>query len=168
MKSEAPTPLETDLDIESDLVTVPRAPSAPRRCALQRLKPWLPQTTTSLISAASKAFSLRKSRSCLRAATTAGGVEARRVFRACRAISQKIAPLVPPYHRQRVAVGGSESSRCSSALRILNRGPGDPSFESCTARRWSSLCRTLVRQLVATTAGGVVVRRVCGISRTVH
>ena len=33
MKSEAPTPLETDLDIESDLVTVPRAPSAPRRCA---------------------------------------------------------------------------------------------------------------------------------------
>ena len=83
IKSEAPTPLETDLDIESDLVTVPRAPSAPRRCALQRLKPWLPQTTTSLISAASKAFSLRKSRSCLRAATTAGGVEARRVFRAC-------------------------------------------------------------------------------------
>jgi hypothetical protein len=84
--------------------------------------------------------------------------------------SSSIMPEDPaqPGHRQRV--GGSESSRCSSALRILklNRGPGDPSFESCTARRWSSLCRTLVRQLVATTAGGVVVRRVCGIRTTVH
>ena len=86
IKPKVPTPLETNLDLESDSVAVPRAPSAPRRCARQRLQPWLPQTTTSLISAASKAFSLRKSRSCLRAATTAGGVEARRGSRACRAM----------------------------------------------------------------------------------
>ena len=33
MKSEAPTSLETNLDVKSDLVAVPRAPSALRRCA---------------------------------------------------------------------------------------------------------------------------------------
>ena len=33
MKSEAPTSLETDLDVKSDLVAVPRAPSALRRSA---------------------------------------------------------------------------------------------------------------------------------------
>ena len=46
-----------------------------------------------------------------------------------------------PGHRQRV--GGSESSRCSSALRILNRWPGDPSFESCTTSKWSWMCRLI-------------------------
>ena len=45
MKSEVPTSLETDLDVKSDLVAVPRAPSALRRCFLQRLQSWLPQTT---------------------------------------------------------------------------------------------------------------------------
>ena len=33
MKSEVPTSLETDLDFQSDSVTVPRAPTAPRRSA---------------------------------------------------------------------------------------------------------------------------------------
>ena len=32
IKSKVPTPLETNLDVENDLVAVPRAPSAPRRC----------------------------------------------------------------------------------------------------------------------------------------
>ena len=30
---QAPTSLDTDLDVESDSVVVPRAPTAPRRCA---------------------------------------------------------------------------------------------------------------------------------------
>ena len=42
MDSEVPTSLETDLDIKSDSVTVPRAPSAPRRCARYLLLLCLP------------------------------------------------------------------------------------------------------------------------------
>ena len=40
IKSKVPTPLETNRDLENDLVVGPRAPSAPRRCAALRLRPW--------------------------------------------------------------------------------------------------------------------------------
>ena len=58
MKSEAPTSLETDLDVKSDLVAVPRAPSALRRCARYTILLWPPQTTGRLVMAARRGSSL--------------------------------------------------------------------------------------------------------------
>ena len=51
------------------------------------------------------------------------------------------------------ALVGPRELRSCSAYTIQLWPPADPSFEFCTARRWSSLCRTLVRWLAATTAG---------------
>ena len=42
IKPQAQTSLDTELDLDGDSVAVPRAPSAPRRCAALRLRPWLP------------------------------------------------------------------------------------------------------------------------------
>ena len=86
MKSEVPTPLKTDLDVETDSAVGPRAPSTPRRSA-----------------------------------------------------------------RYAIQQGWS----------------ADPSFEFCTARRRSWLCRTLVRQLAATTAGFYKRSAISGSSRTI-
>ena len=86
MKPEVPTPLKTDLDVETDSAVGPRAPSTPRRSA-----------------------------------------------------------------RYAIQQGWS----------------ADPSFEFCTARRRSWLCRTLVRQLAATTAGFYKRSAISGSSRTI-
>ena len=37
---QAPTSLDTELELEGDSVAVPRAPTAPRRCAALRLRKW--------------------------------------------------------------------------------------------------------------------------------
>ena len=59
--------------------------------------------------------------------------------------SSSIMPEDPaqPGHRQRV--GGQSRLSRSARYTILQCASADPSFEFCTARRWSSLCRTLVR-----------------------
>ena len=88
MKSEGPTSLETDLDVESDSVVVPRAPTAPRRCAPQRLQSWLAHASNPFIFAASRSSPLRKSRVWTRAATRAGGVEGHAISGTCRAICE--------------------------------------------------------------------------------
>ena len=62
IKSEVPKRLETERDLESDLVSGPRAPTAPRRCHASWLSLWPPQTTRRLMMAARVAWALPSSR----------------------------------------------------------------------------------------------------------
>ena len=42
IKMQAPTSLHTELELEGDSVAVPRAPTAPLRCARLRIQSWPP------------------------------------------------------------------------------------------------------------------------------
>ena len=71
MESEVPTPLETDVEVKSDLVTAPRGCESCATLARYGILLWPAQTTASLVSATGMRSRLRKPRSWLRAATTA-------------------------------------------------------------------------------------------------
>ena len=71
MKSEAPTSLKTNLEVKSDLVAVPRAPSAPRRPHLSVLLLWPPQTSSDATGSPAPTARVSPSHRSWSAATTA-------------------------------------------------------------------------------------------------
>ena len=62
MKSEAPTSLETELDLDGDSVAVAPALKSLRERIVQRLQPWPPQTTGRLLMATRAASWLQRGR----------------------------------------------------------------------------------------------------------
>jgi hypothetical protein len=97
MKSEAPTSLETELDLIGHLVAASVSLCARRERYALRLQSWWPQTTADALAAAGRRSWLRPSRNFWSAATTAGGEESRCLHESSHISAQNIGYAGPPY-----------------------------------------------------------------------
>ena len=86
MKSEAPTSLETELDLDGDSVAVAPALKSRGERYSQRLRPWPPADPSGLSAAQARWLCVLPSLRPWSAATTAGGVSVRSIFSSSRTI----------------------------------------------------------------------------------
>ena len=86
MKSEAPTSLETELDLDGDSVAVAPALKSRGERIVQRLRPWPPADPSGLSAAQARWLCVLPSLRPWSAATTAGGVSVRSIFSSSRTI----------------------------------------------------------------------------------